>query len=209
MTGVQTCALPIYRITAQNRTTSAILRDYGMTQITGSSWTLDGYDSSTAVLPVSTITVGTITMGAVGTGASCTVGGSSPSYVLNCTIPAGPTTAVNWRGAWAAITAYAKNDGFVQGGNGYIVVTAYTSGGSYGSTDTANAVQVATGCPLTGCTLSGPLLLPGNPTNLQAATKQYVDASTGTALPLAGGTQTGAVYQAAPFTSAEIGRAHV
>ena len=82
-----------YRITAQNRTTSVIIRDYGMTQITGSSWTLDSYDpTSMAVVPVSTITMGTVTTLAPGTGAYCTISGSSP-YLLNCGVPQGATGA--------------------------------------------------------------------------------------------------------------------
>jgi hypothetical protein len=91
--------------------------------------------------------------------------------------PPGPAGTANWRGAWAATTAYARNDGFVQGGNGYIVTAAYTSGGSFGSTDTTNTVAVATGCPLAGCTYTGAVYLNGDPsTSTQAATKQYVDA---------------------------------
>jgi hypothetical protein len=80
--GLSVVATPtgiFYRISAQNRTTSVIIRDYGMTPITGSAWTLDSYDPSTAVLPVSTITMGTVTMLAPGTGASCGIGGSSPT----------------------------------------------------------------------------------------------------------------------------------
>ena len=73
--------------------------------------------------------------------------------------------------------------------------------------------------PLTGGTLTGPLVLPSNPTqNFQAATKAYVDASPGTGLPLSGGTLTGpltlagnptAALQAAPkqYVDAETTRA--
>jgi hypothetical protein len=77
-----------YHITAQNRTTNAVMRDYGMTQVTGSSWTLDSYDPNMAVLPVSVITVGTVATLAPGLGAYCTISGSSP-YLLNCGIPQG------------------------------------------------------------------------------------------------------------------------
>lgn len=58
--------------------------------------------------------------------------------------PPGPVGTANWRGAWTAATAYARNDGYAHAGNGYIVVTAYTSGSTFGSTDTANSVLVAT-----------------------------------------------------------------
>jgi len=58
--------------------------------------------------------------------------------------PSGPP--LNWRGNWAAYTPYARNDGFVEAGIGYVVFTSYTSGATFGSLDTANSVQIATGC---------------------------------------------------------------
>ena len=77
-----------YHITANNRTTNAIIRDYGMTRITGSSWTLDAYDPSLATLPVTALTMGTVTTLPPGTGASCNTTGSGP-VLLNCAIPQG------------------------------------------------------------------------------------------------------------------------
>lgn len=65
--------------------------------------------------------------------------------------PTGPAGTLNPRGNWAASTAYAKNDVFVESGTGYLVVTAYTSGSAFGSTDTTNSVQIATGCSGTPC----------------------------------------------------------
>jgi hypothetical protein len=53
--------------------------------------------------------------------------------------PAGPLGSLNSTGAWAALTAYALWDTFTQGGATYLVVTGYTSGSSFGSTDAANA----------------------------------------------------------------------
>ena len=78
------------------------------------------------------------------------------------------------------------------------------------------AITELTGSLLTasGGTLSGPLTLNGNPTQpLQAATKQYVDTQVATALPLAGGTLTGAfsakqiggAYQVDQFSGADFG----
>ncbi len=90
---------------------------YGCVQPTGSTWSFDTYTPT-------------------GTGVPLQVAG-----------PPGATGVTNWRGAWAATTAYAKNDGFVQAGNGYIVTTAYTSGSSFGSTDTTNSVEISTGVP--------------------------------------------------------------
>ena len=178
-----------YHITTQNRTTGAILRDYGMTAITGSGWSLDSYDpASMAVLPAA-ITMGATTTLPPGSSASCSVSGSGPAY-LNCGIPkgdtgatgptgttgpigstgstgptgptgptgstgstgptggtgptgatgpVGPTGVMSSRGAWAASTAYAVNDTFNQGGSGYVVTSAYTSGSTFGSTDTTHA----------------------------------------------------------------------
>src|ERR1035437_2073102 len=58
--------------------------------------------------------------------------------------PSGPH--LNWRGNWAPDTAYARNDGFVEAGVGYVVITSYTSGATFGSLDTGNRAQIATGC---------------------------------------------------------------
>lgn len=61
-------------------------------------------------------------------------------------IGTGALSAWNSRGAWAASTAYAVNDAFTSGGVTYLVVTAYTSGGSFGSTDLAKVtIVVASG----------------------------------------------------------------
>ena len=122
---------------------------YGCVQPSGSSWSFDSFIPASA--PTAPVVAG----------------------------PMGPTGITNWRGAWAAYTSYLRNDGYVQGGNGYIVIGAYTSGGSFGSTDTTNSVQVATGCPLSGCTMTGALVQAGpytsSSSNLnQSATAQNV-----------------------------------
>ncbi|HEY2467980.1 MAG TPA: hypothetical protein VGI45_09060 [Terracidiphilus sp.] len=92
-----------YHITVANRTTGAVIRDYGMTQVTGSSWTLDSYDPSMAVLPVTALSTGTTTMLPPGSGASCTVSGSGPA-LLNCSIPQGATGATGPTGPAGGIT---------------------------------------------------------------------------------------------------------
>lgn len=89
---------------------------YGCVQPSGSTWSFDSY------VP------------------------AAPAGTMVVAGPPGATGVINWRGAWAATTAYAKNDGFVEASNGYIVKTAYTSGSTFGSTDTTNSVEVATGC---------------------------------------------------------------
>jgi hypothetical protein len=82
-----------YHITAQNRTSNAVIRDYGMTAITGSSWALDTYDPNMAVLPVTALSMGTVTTLPPGEGASCGLSGTNP-ILLNCSIPQGETGAV-------------------------------------------------------------------------------------------------------------------
>jgi hypothetical protein len=80
-----------YHVWAANRASNAVLRDYGMTQITGPTWTLDTYDPSLAVLPVSTISVGTVTTLPPGSSATATiVNGGSGSYLLDLGVPQGP-----------------------------------------------------------------------------------------------------------------------
>ena len=73
--------------------------------------------------------------------------------------------------------------------------TAYEKAGGFGDVDTsdlATKAELAGYLPLAGGTLTGNLTLSGDPSaNLQAATKQYVDAQVGTKLSLSGGTMTG------------------
>jgi len=96
-----------YHITTADRTTGNILRDYGMTQITGTSWTLDTYDPSTAVLPVTALAVGTVTTVAPGTPATVSLSGSSP-VLLNVSIPQGATGPIGPAGPTVDATARAS-----------------------------------------------------------------------------------------------------
>jgi hypothetical protein len=93
--------------------------------------------------------------------------------------PSGPP--LNWRGNWAAYTPYARNDGFVEAGFGYVVITSYTSGATFGSLDTANSVQIATGCA--GCVCQIPQGGTGAATAAQAlinlGTEQIAQGGTG------------------------------
>jgi hypothetical protein len=69
---------------------------------------------------------------------ACIGGGSKPQGV--------ELQAFNARGAWAATTAYAVWDTFTESGITYLVVSAYTSGGTFGSTDiAATCVVLASG----------------------------------------------------------------
>jgi hypothetical protein len=60
-------------------------------------------------------------------------------------------------GAWAANHAYLQSDAYSNAGTEYYVTTAYTSGASFGSTDTANTVTFSTTAPTysTGGTVTG------------------------------------------------------
>lgn len=137
-----------YRISAQNYTTGSMLRDYGMTQITGSSWSLDSYDPSTAVLPVTALSMGTVTTLPSGSGASCNLSGSSPT-LLNCSIPRGADGA----GTIAGLAG--------DGANG-INVTGNVAAGKVGSVLYAGTTQYPTitsaiaGLPSTGGTVRTP-----------------------------------------------------
>lgn len=86
---------------------------YGCVQPSGSTWSFDSY------VP------------------------AAPAGTMEVSGPPGATGVINWRGAWAATTAYAKNDGYVESSSGYIVIAAYTSGSTFGSADTTNSVEVA------------------------------------------------------------------
>ena len=108
-----------YHIWVASRAAGAVLRDLGMTPITGSSWTLDTYDpASMAVLPQA-VTMGAVTTLAPGSSAACTISGSSP-YYLNCGIPKGDTGAqgpagTGGGGAYPGVTADGANGIIVRG----------------------------------------------------------------------------------------------
>ena len=88
-----------YRITTNNRTTNAVLRDYGMTQVTGSSWSLDSYDPATAVVPIASI-ISSATSLPTGSTPSATLSGPSGGpYALVLGIPTGATGATGPTGS--------------------------------------------------------------------------------------------------------------
>lgn len=98
-----------------------------------------------------------------------------------------------------SITAnYAAGDFVIQGGNLYVANAAITAGAFNPTQWTAVAGASISSLPLSGGTMTGPLILSGDPTvPLGAATKQYVDNTVEAAeaeyLPLTGGTVTGAI----------------
>ena len=106
-----------YHITVVAAVSNLVLRDMGLTPITGSSWTLDTYDPSLSVIPVSTLTYGATATGAPGSGAYCTLAGTAPNYVLNCTVPQGATGATGPTGLSGSVSA-AGAAGTVQTSNG-------------------------------------------------------------------------------------------
>lgn len=126
--------------------------------VSGGTCNFDTYTPNLAALiqtqygPAPVMLAGTATPLSTGAPPTVSLAGANP-YTLNLGIPAGavgPTGPVgpagpvaNWRGAWAATTAYAKNDGYTNGSNSYVVITAYTSGGTFGSTDTSNTIVLS------------------------------------------------------------------
>jgi len=117
-----------YHVTTNNRNTGAVLRDYGMTSITGSSWSLDSYDPSTSIIPAASLTYGTTTTVPYGTPASCALVGTG-SVLLNCNIPQGPTGATGAPGATGATgpagaSAVGSIAGLASDGANGIAVTA-------------------------------------------------------------------------------------
>jgi hypothetical protein len=92
-----------YHVYLKEYFSNKLLRDYGMTPITA-AWSLDPFDSTLVLLPVSAITIGTVATVPPGTGASCVIAGSGP-YVLNCNIPKGDKT-LDFTGLWSSTTNY-------------------------------------------------------------------------------------------------------
>lgn len=154
-TVVPTPAGVYYHIRVRNRQqTTTVYRDFGMTTITGSSWTLDSYDPSMAVLPVQTLTVGTVTELSPGSAPTATISGSNP-LLLNLGIPQGysgtgaptyvPVTysatptfngstsgGVGWLAFDLTLTADVTSSTVSNIGNGQIVVFFITQDGSGG-----------------------------------------------------------------------------
>ena len=79
-----------YHIYLTTAYTNAVLRDYGMTAITGSSWTLDTFDVNQS-LPVAFTTLGIGAVSPLAPGATPTVtnSGNSAAAILNFGIPSG------------------------------------------------------------------------------------------------------------------------
>ena len=77
-----------YHIYLKPPAANTILRDYGMTPITGTSWSMDTYDPSLIAVPVQALTIGTVTALAPGTPPTATLTGSNPIR-LNISVPQG------------------------------------------------------------------------------------------------------------------------
>lgn len=120
-------------------------------------------------------------------------GGGSGNATQLQTTPVSATTPtsgqfLSYNGtAWTPVSVSASNATSIQG------VTVSSTAPSTGQVLTYNGttyLPTAAGCSTTGCTYTGLITLSANPTaNLQAATKQYVDAAVN--LWLAGATMTG------------------
>jgi hypothetical protein len=67
--------------------------------------------------------------------------GYVPATQATALIQSGPAgLPCAWRGSWASTTAYAAGQCFSTGSYNYLVQTAYTSGSTFGSADTANSI---------------------------------------------------------------------
>lgn len=106
-----------YHIQLLAANTNQVIRDYGMTPITGSAFTMDTYDISMATLPVSAITVGTVTPLAPGTPPTATITPGSPA-LLNLGIPSGAngTNGTNGTNGAAGATGATGATGGITGG---------------------------------------------------------------------------------------------
>jgi hypothetical protein len=147
-----------YRIWAENRTTGTVIRDYGMTPITGTSWTMDTYDPNLATLPVTMITMGTVTTLPAGEGGYCTITGTSP-YVLNCGVPTGAaanltigavTTLASGSSATASVSGsnpnYVLNLGIPAGPTGPVARTIQTTFNGHGNPVVAPSASTPSTC---------------------------------------------------------------
>jgi hypothetical protein len=168
---------------------------------------LDGYLSGQAPVPMITLS-GAITNAsqaatkayvdaAVGGGGGS---GNATSIQGTAVSATGPTTGqfLSYNGTtWGPVSVSASNATSIQGVT--VSATAPSSGQVMGYNG-SNWIPSAGGCSVSGCTMTGAITLPTNPTsNLQAATKQYADA---VALNwLAGGTMTGPVILSANPTN--------
>jgi hypothetical protein len=97
---------------------------------------------------------------------------------------------------WKATTSSAASSALQAAQSAAASATSATQSATSATNSANSAALSANKLPLTGGTLTGPLVLSGDPTAvLGAATKQYVDARVGGVgfLPLTGGTLTGAL----------------
>ncbi len=159
------------------------------TEIPAAPGSLLGYPDSSSSSPSS------IALGANLTLRNGTLSASAAPYVIT-SLPAGtvPTpsdlVAVGQDGSNAAVTYAQFMSGLNHVANVDVSGLIVTPTGS--ATPTALADLAATAVKTTGATMTGPVILAADPARpLEAATKQYVDAGTGAALPKVGGTLTG------------------
>ncbi len=140
-----------------------------------------------------------VTTGTPGGQASGSVTGSAPNYQLNLTIPqgaVGPTgQGFRERDAWTASTAYSPYDVFTYNNTAYVVNTTYTSGTTFGVTDTENsrvfaAAQAGTDSAAIHNNTTAPQTLLGtlNAPTVNAALVGVVRPQQGVQMPLTGWT---------------------
>lgn len=169
---------------------------------------LDGYLSGGAPVPSITLSGAITNANQAATkayvDAAVSGGGGSGNATSLQTTPVSATTPttgqfLSYNGtSWTPVSVSASNATSIQGVT--VSATAPTSGQVMGYNG-SNWIPSTAGCPTTGCTMTGAITLPTNPTsNLQAATKQYADAVATNWL--AGGTMTGLVILSGNPTTA-------
>jgi hypothetical protein len=86
-----------YHLYLKGPASNTVLRDYGMTTITGSTWSLDSYDPATMSVPAVAVVAGTATALAPGATPTLSITPGSPA-ALNVGIPQGPAGATGVAG---------------------------------------------------------------------------------------------------------------
>lgn len=144
-TGLTLVASPTgvyYHIYVKAANANTIVRDYGMTPITGSTWTLDTYDPVISSIPATALAVGSVTALSPTASPTASLSPGTPT-LLNLGIPAGAPGAngtngangaagatgppATFRGAWSSVTTYSTGDGVSYNSASYVALTGNTN----------------------------------------------------------------------------------
>ena len=161
----------LYRITVNDLDAGVPVSVYKEVLIVGSAFDFDNFVANPTAYActncswnaAATIAIGTTSTVANGVPASVTNSGTSSQAVLNFVIPAGPQGPpgiLNIAGVWQPSHGYTASQAYEYNGYLYIVLTSYTSGTSFGSTDISNTFGMALGMPTTGGSFTGQITAP-------------------------------------------------